>query len=172
MEKLYIVTGAAGHLGSTIVRLLAEGGQEALAGRVALLQFSPLSCGEIVADSGTPPFRVDLSSLRQRQSTRPALDTPAIFQRIFTGGMPALASGQYANPNIFCSSYISTCSDRDVGRLSTGMDDLKFLGSLRAAAARTGQQVNCKGIADDAEIDQATARNWIRILSVPTPTTC
>lgn len=38
-------------------------------------------------------------------------------------------------------------------RLSAGIDDLKFLGFLRAAAARTGQQLNYKGIADDAEID-------------------
>lgn len=143
---------------------MMEGVQESLAGRVALLQLSPLSYGEIVADGGTPPFRVDLSSLRQRQDTRPVLDTPAIFQRIFTGGMPALASGQYANPNIFYSSYISTYLDRDVRRLSTGIDDLKLLGFLRAVAARTGQQVNYKGIADDAEIDQATAKNWLHIL--------
>ncbi len=41
---------------------------------------------------------------------------------------------------------------------------MKFLGFLRAAAARAGQQVNYKGIADDAEIDQATAKNWLHIL--------
>ena len=35
---------------------------------------------------------------------------------------------------------------------------------LGAAAARAGQQVNYKGIADDAEIDQATAKNWLHIL--------
>ena len=143
---------------------MMEGVQESLAGRVALLQLSPLSYGELIADSGTTPFRVDLSALTQRQAARPALDTPAIFQRIFTGGMPALASGQYANPNIFYSSYISTYLDRDVRRLSAGIDDLKFLGFLRAAAARTGQQVNYKGISDDAEIDQATAKSWLHIL--------
>ena len=143
---------------------MMEGVQESLAGRVALLQLSPLSYGELIADGGAAPFRVDLSALTQRQAARPALDTPAIFQRIFTGGMPALASGQYASPNIFYSSYISTYLDRDVRRLSAGIDDLKFLGFLRAAAARTGQQLNYKGIADDAEIDQATAKNWLHIL--------
>ena len=143
---------------------MMEGVQESLAGRVALLQLSPLSYGELIADGGTTPFRVDLPTLTQRQAVRPALDTPAIFQRIFTGGMPALASGQYANPSIFYSSYISTYLDRDVRRLSVGIDDLKFLGFLRTAAARTGQQVNYKGIADDAEIDQATAKSWLHIL--------
>ena len=62
------------------------------------------------------------------------------------------------------SSCISTYLDRDVRRLSAGIDDLKFLGFLRAAAARAGQQVNYKGIADDAEIDQATAKSWLHIL--------
>ena len=33
-----------------------------------------------------------------------------------------------------------------------------------ATAARAGQQVNYKGIADDAEIDQATAKSWLHIL--------
>ena len=143
---------------------MMEGVQESLAGRVALLQLSPLSYGEIMEDDNTTPFRVELSALTERQSCRTVLDTPAIFQRIFTGGMPALVSGQYANPNIFYSSYISTYLDRDVRRLSTGIDDLKFLGFLRAAAARAGQQVNYKGIADDAEIDQATAKSWLHIL--------
>ena len=49
-------------------------------------------------------------------------------------------------------------------RLSSGIDSLKFLRFLRATAARAGQQVNYKGIADDAEIDQATAKSWLHIL--------
>lgn len=143
---------------------MMEGVQESLAGRAALLQLSPLSYGETEGDAATPPFRVDLSSLAERQKRRTMLDTPAIFRHIFTGGMPALVSGKYANPNIFYSSYISTYLDRDVRRLSSGIDDLKFLNFLRAVAARAGQQVSYKGIADDAEIDQATAKSWLHIL--------
>lgn len=143
---------------------MMEGVQESLAGRVALLQLSPLSYGEIMGDDDTPPFQVELSALAKRQSSRKVLDTPGIFQRIFTGGMPALVSGQYESTSIFYSSYISTYLDRDVRRLSAGIDDLKFLNFLRAAAARAGQQVNYKGIADDAEIDQVTAKNWLHIL--------
>ena len=100
---------------------MMEGVQESLAGRVALLQLSPLSYGEIMEDDNTPPFRVELSALTERQNCRTVLDTPAIFQRIFTGGMPALVSGRYANPNIFCSSYISTYLNRDVRRLSAAL---------------------------------------------------
>lgn len=78
--------------------------------------------------------------------------------------MPALVTGQYTNANLFYSSYIDTYMERDVRRLSSGIDSLKFLRFLRATAARAGQQVNYKGIADDAEIDQATAKSWLHIL--------
>ena len=64
--------------------------------------------------------------------------------------MPALVTGQYTNANLFYSSYIDTYMERDVRRLSSGIDSLKFLRFLRATAARAGQQVNYKGIADDA----------------------
>lgn len=58
---------------------MMEGVQESLAGRVALLQLSPLSYGEISGDDGTPPFRVELSALTERQKQRTILDTPAVF---------------------------------------------------------------------------------------------
>lgn len=54
--------------------------------------------------------------------------------------------------------------ERDVRRLSNDIDSLKFLRFLRSVAARTSQQVNYKGIADDAEIDQTTAKNWLHVL--------
>lgn len=42
---------------------MMESVQESLASRVALLQLSPLSYGEIMEDDGTPPFRVELAAL-------------------------------------------------------------------------------------------------------------
>ena len=64
--------------------------------------------------------------------------------------MPALVTGTYSNASIFYSSYIDTYMERDVRRLSNDIDSLKFLRFLRSVAARTSQQVNYKGIADDA----------------------
>ena len=92
------------------------------------------------------------------------LNTPEVFQRIHQGGMPALVTGTYSNASIFYSSYIDTYMERDVRRLSNDIDSLKFLRFLRSVAARTSQQVNYKGIADDAEIDQTTAKNWLHVL--------
>ena len=149
--------------GSQLFKMM-EGVQESLAGRVALLHLSPLSQSEVLGCEDDSPFQLDLDMLTHRQKTRTICDTPAIFQRIYRGGMPALVTGKYKNANIFYSSYIDTYMERDVRRLSSGIDSLKFLRFLRSTAARTGQQVNYKGIADNAEIDQATAKNWLHIL--------
>ena len=149
--------------GSQLFKMM-EGVQESLAGRVALLHLSPLSQSEILRCPENAPFRLDLTMLAERQKLCGTMDTPAIFRRIFQGGMPSLVSGAYQDANIFYSSYIDTYMERDVRRLSNGIDSLKFLKFLRSAAARTSQQVNYMGIADDAEIDQVTAKNWLHIL--------
>lgn len=149
--------------GSQLFKMM-EGVQESLAGRVALLHLSPLSQSEIMKRPPEPPFSLELPLLSERQNGRQMLNTPEVFQRIHQGGMPALVAGTYSNASIFYSSYIDTYMERDVRRLSNDIDSLKFLRFLRSVAARTSQQVNYKGIADDAEIDQTTAKNWLHVL--------
>lgn len=149
--------------GSQLFKMM-EGVQESLAGRVALLHLSPLSQSEIMKRPPEPPFSLELPLLSERQNGRQMLNTPEIFQHIHQGGMPALVTGTYSNASIFYSSYIDTYMERDVRRLSNDIDSLKFLRFLRSVAARTSQQVNYKGIADDAEIDQTTAKNWLHVL--------
>lgn len=149
--------------GSQLFKMM-EGVQESLAGRVALLHLSPLSQSEIMKRPPEPPFSLELPLLSERQNGRQMLNTPKVFQRIYQGGMPALVTGTYSNASIFYSSYIDTYMERDVRRLSNDIDSLKFLRFLRSVAARTSQQVNYKGIADDAEIDQTTAKNWLHVL--------
>ena len=149
--------------GSQLFKMM-KGVQESLAGRVALLHLSPLSQSEIMKRPPEPPFSLELPLLSERQNGRQMLNTPEVFQHIHQGGMPALVTGTYSNASIFYSSYIDTYMERDVRRLSNDIDSLKFLRFLRSVAARTSQQVNYKGIADDAEIDQTTAKNWLHVL--------
>lgn len=149
--------------GSQLFKMM-KGVQESLAGRVAPLHLSPLSQSEIMKRPPEPPFSLELPLLSERQNGRQMLNTPEVFQRIHQGGMPALVTGTYSNASIFYSSYIDTYMERDVRRLSNDIDSLKFLRFLRSVAARTSQQVNYKGIADDAEIDQTTAKNWLHVL--------
>ncbi len=148
--------------GSQLFKLM-DGVQESLAGRVALLHLSPLSQQEICNRQGGA-FTLNIHILSDRQKAIPPTSAPEIFERIFLGGMPALVSKKYQERNIFYSSYINTYLERDVKDLSGSIDSLKFLNFITAVAARASQMVNYKGIADDCDIDQTTAKSWLRIL--------
>ena len=148
--------------GSQIFRLM-RGVQESLAGRVALLHMSPMSQREI---TGAPcvPFTTELERLlAERERLRPVA-TPELFSRLWRGSMPGLISGQYPDRNIFYSSYLSTYVERDVRELSSSVDALKFNRFITAVAARCSQLLNYKALADDADIDMPTAKNWVNIL--------
>lgn len=87
-----------------------------------------------------------------------------MFERIWQGCMPGLVGGQYTDRNIYYSSYLSTYVERDIRELSGDIDVLKFNRFVTAAAARTSQLLNYKALADDADIDVATAKAWVNIL--------
>ena len=148
--------------GSQVFSLM-KGVQESLAGRVALLHMSPLSQREIIG-AAPRPFTTDFDSLAEDSKNIQALTAPQIYARIWKGCMPGLASGEYTDRNMFYSSYLSTYIERDVRELSGAIDALKFSRFITAVAARASQLVNYKAMADDADIDQNTAKAWLQIL--------
>ena len=148
--------------GSQIFRLM-RGVQESLAGRVALLHMSPLSQREII-DAECMPFTTDFDTLLAESKKVQPVTTPELYRRIWQGSMPGLVSGEYPDRSTYYSSYLSTYVERDVRDLSGTVDALKFVKFVTAVAARVAQLVNYKTIADDADIDQITAKAWINIL--------
>lgn len=148
--------------GSQIFRLM-RGIQESLAGRVGLLYMSPLSQREI-AGLNCVPFTTDFHTLLTESQKMHAVSTPALFERIWSGCMPGIVSGSFSDCGTYYSSYLSTYVERDVRELSGAIDSLKFIRFITAAAARAGQIINYHSLADDADIDQTTAKNWLNIL--------
>ncbi len=148
--------------GSQIFRLM-QGVQESLAGRFALLHMSLLSQREIIG-ADCIPFSTDFDILLSECKKIAPVTTPELFERIWKGSMPGIVSGQYADRNIFYSSYLSTYVERDVRELSGNIDALKFNRFVTAVAARTTQLLNYKALADDADIDMVTAKAWVNIL--------
>ena len=148
--------------GSQIFRLM-RGVQESLAGRVALLHMSPMSQREII---GAPcvPFTTDMDRLLAERDQFQPVTTPELFARLWLGAMPGRISGQSPDRNIFYSSYLSTYVERDVRELSGSVDALKFNRFVTAVAAHCSQLLNYKALADDADIDMPTAKNWVNIL--------
>lgn len=149
--------------GSQVLGLM-EGVRESLAGRVAVLSLSSLSQSEIYAPGEGRPFVPELAVLADKEKVTPPADTPEIYRRIFRGSMPAIVSGKYEDSSLFYSSYLSTYLERDARELSETMDSLKFLGFVTAVASRCSQIINVADIARDAEVNQVTARHWLRIL--------
>ena len=94
-----------------------EPAQESLAGRVAILHMTSLSQHEIYGSGDTQPFSVDLAQLKTRKKTNSAADMKEIYERIWKGSMPGLASGRFSDRDVFYNSYLQTYIERDVSEL-------------------------------------------------------
>jgi predicted AAA+ superfamily ATPase len=149
--------------GSQIFRLM-RGVQESLAGRVGLLNLFPLSQNEVYNHKTCSPLDPSFDRLMERVKDIPEASPPDIYSRIFEGGMPQLVSGEIYDRDRFYQSYVRTYLERDVRDLSGDIDVLKFHRFITSVAARCSQLVNYKSIAEDGEINQVTAKNWLKIL--------
>jgi predicted AAA+ superfamily ATPase len=149
--------------GSQLFRMM-KGVHESLAGRLALFHLSTLSQQEIYPNFKPGAYKSDYQFLLSRQKKTPSLTALDIYERIFNGSMPALISGKFTDRELYYSSYVKTYLERDIRDIAPGIDFLKFTGFIKAAAARTAQLVNYKHIADDAEINQETAKGWLQLL--------
>jgi predicted AAA+ superfamily ATPase len=149
--------------GSQLFKMM-KGVRESLAGRLALFHLSPLSQQEIYPNFEPDSYKNDYQLFLKRQKKTSALTAIDIYERIFHGSMPALASGKFTDRELYYSSYVKTYLERDVRDIAPGIDFLKFTSFIRAAAARTAQLINYKHIADDAEINQETAKGWLQLL--------
>ena len=154
--------GAFWITGSQVFQMM-RGVQESLAGRIAVLSMTSLAQAELAGVSMTP-FKIDLEALTEREKFRIPADVQGIFERIYRGSMPAIVSGRNTNSQIFYSSYLLTYIERDVKLLSDAIDSLKFLRFITATAARCSQMLNVAEIAQDADINQKQAKDWLQIL--------
>jgi len=149
--------------GSQVFSLM-RGVSESLAGRVGLLNLFPLSQNEIYNNKDCKPLDTNFNNLKERVRDIPVASPIDIFTRIYNGGMPEVIAEGADSRDRFYESYIRTYLERDVRDLSGDIDVLKFYRFMVAVSARAAQLVNFKAIADDAEINQATVKNWLNIL--------
>ena len=140
---------------------LMEKASESLSGRVAIIELSGLSQREIDKDSFSAPFLPTLKYLKERIKT--AKKPKNIWERIHKGGYPELQD-RSVDWGVFFSSYVKTYLERDVRKLTAVHDLNDFRRFMTAVAARTGQVLNCKNIADEIGKDQKTIKSWISIL--------
>lgn len=135
---------------------------ESLAGRIAVIQMFGFSQSEII---GVPsaPFQCDHEMLLMRMRTRQTVSLLDVYQRIFTGSMPAAHLPGF-DRDLFYGGYVNTYLQRDIRDLAQVGDELTFLRFITACAARTSQMVNYANIARDVAISEPTAKQWLSVL--------
>ena len=138
--------------------------QESMAGRVALLHLSSISQNEFYGSGENRPFSVSVEEIAKRSRERIPTDVNGMFERVFKGTMPGHISGKFTNRDVFYSSYLQTYLERDVSEMIDGVDKVRFLDFIRAAACRAGQQLNVHAIASDVGIADDTASRWLEVL--------
>lgn len=143
---------------------LMELAQESLSGRVAILHMTSLSQHEIYGSSETEPFSIDLAQLKNRKKTNAPADMEEIYERIWNGSMPGLASGRFSDRDVFYNSYLQTYIERDVSEIIERVDKIMFADFVRAAACRSGQMLNIHDIAMDVGVSDDTAKRWLAVL--------
>ena len=134
---------------------------DSLAGRIAIIEMTPLSLREIMNDECKSPFLPTLNYIQERNNTVKKPDS--IWEIIHRGGYPALQDSKM-DWNMYFSSYIKTYLERDVRELAAVQDLDAFRRFMVACAARTGQMLNYANIAEEVGKDANTIRNWVSIL--------
>lgn len=143
---------------------LMELAQESLAGRIAILHMSSMSQHEIYGSGENREFTIDIEQLKSRKSVNTPADMKAIYERIWKGSMPGLASGKFTDRDVFYNSYLQTYIERDVSELIEKVDKIMFSDFIRAAACRIGQLLNVHDIAMDIGVSDETAKRWLSVL--------
>ena len=134
---------------------------ESLAGRVGVLNLYSLSNSEIKGYEGLL-FTPKLDELKKKENIVHC-DSKEIFERIFNGGMPTIATSAIERSNYF-SSYINTYIERDVKQLLNVGKTIEFYNFMQYIAVRTAQELNYSTIAKEIGVDSKTIKNWISIL--------
>ena len=162
-EKTYAMDEANGMfwLSGSQKFLMMKNVSETLAGRVAVLNLLPLSLDEI---KGVPNkcFRPYVEELKKKEN-RP-LTQKEIFQHIFVGGMPKIASCPDIDKDIYYSSYINTYIERDISALEQVGKLEEFRDFITFMAANTAQELKYDNIAKVVGVSAPTVKQWVSIL--------
>jgi predicted AAA+ superfamily ATPase len=143
--------------------LTMKGIRESLAGRVGIVNLLGLSYSEITR-AKSEPFTTDFERIKNRIDTVPKATLSEVFERIITGGMPALYANKNNDRDTFFSSYTATYLQRDIRDLAQVGDELAFYKFMICVAARTAKPVVLEEIAKDADISPPTAKKWLSLL--------
>ena len=141
---------------------------ESLAGRIGIIELSPLMWSEIHGHKisalvhGISEGRTDPNYFTA--SSKPRAGLNEVLKYWFCGGYPEPwlnASGRFRE--IWFSQYQQTYLQRDVARLYPGLDQMRFRQFLRLMGGLSGKIINYADIARAIQVSQPTAKDYLEI---------
>lgn len=137
---------------------LMKGVTESLAGRAGILKMNSFTFAEINKNITSNVF--DPENIIEKES----IDSLAVFNTIFKGGMPELYDIEDMDRDLFFDSYIQTYLERDVRNYINPSNLVVFRKFIQEVALRTGTTLNYSDIANDIGISSNTVKEWMSIL--------
>ena len=141
---------------------LQEGISESLAGRCGIINMNSFTTTEIDGNN-FDVFSPKIEELFKREKSIKYKTVDEIFERIFIGGMPDVITGDSERTEYF-KAYVDTYVNRDVKKLISSTNELRFINFMAIIALRTGQAIDYAEISNAAGINVDTCKRWLSIL--------
>ena len=134
---------------------------ESMAGRVGVINMSPLSYNEVIKRKEIP-FKVDMDNVFERAEQKITSDN--LFELIVKGFYPELYRNSELNINSFYSNYVTTYIDKDVSDIIEVKNKLLFHKLMQLLASLTGEELVYDNLAKQIGVDKKTIMSWIGVL--------
>ena len=154
-KGMYILTGSQ-------IYSLMENVSESLAGRVSIIEMSPLSLREIRGLKETP-FVID-PVINKERSEENAINIDELFDYVVRGFYPELYDNKDLVTDNFYSDYVKTYIERDVSQIINLNEKLKFQRFMEVLASLTGEEFVANNLAKSIGVSLHTIESWLSVL--------
>lgn len=154
-EGMYILTGSQAYN-------LMQDVTQSMAGRVAVVEMSPLSVSEVLGREEVP-FTADARVCAERCRRNP-LTQEEVYRMAVRGMYPRLYERSDLTSEEFYSNYVSSYIERDVTQIVNVTNKLKFLEFMEMMASLTGQELVYDRVSSLVGIDIKTVQAWTSVL--------
>ena len=154
-KGMYILTG------SQCFQLM-QGVSQSMAGRVAIIEMSPLTKREIKGVN-EDSLVINLEKCKEINDIN-IIDVDELYTLIVKGFYPELYDNDKLSSEMFYSDYVRTYLERDVSQLINLKDKLKFQRFLEVLASLTGEELITNNLAKAIGVSVLTIQSWISIL--------
>lgn len=154
-KGMYVLTGSQ-------IYSLMENVSESLAGRVSIIEMSPLSLREI-KELKEEPFVIDPVTNKKR-SEENTINIDELFDYVVKGFYPELYDNKDLEIDDFYSNYVKTYIERDVSQIINLNDKLKFQRFMEVLASLTSEEFVANNLAKSIGVSLHTIESWLSVL--------